>query len=104
MSLLSKSGVGKPHIVALVLVSLVAVLLWASRPEAQEPTGSGSAVPVAEAGGAGAVPTAWAIAPVAAVLGLIFAVVFYLGMKKADPGDEKMQEIAGHVRVGARSY
>jgi len=104
LRLLTKSGVGKPHIVALVLVSLVTVLLWASRPEAQEPTGSAGAVAVGEAGEIGLVPTAWAIAPVAAVLGLIFAVVFYIGMKKADPGDEKMQEIAGHVRVGARSY
>ncbi|MHC5058304.1 MAG: sodium-translocating pyrophosphatase [Planctomycetota bacterium] len=50
------------------------------------------------------VPLWWFIAPAGAALGLVFAFIFYAGMKKADPGDEKMQEIAGHVRLGARSY
>jgi len=58
----------------------------------------------AAAKAAASVPALWFIAPAAALIGLIVAFVFYKGMKKADPGDEKMQEIAGHVRLGARSY
>jgi K(+)-stimulated pyrophosphate-energized sodium pump len=50
------------------------------------------------------IPPIWYVAPAGAVLALIFAYVFYAGMKASDEGDEKMKEIAGHVRVGARAY
>ena len=46
----------------------------------------------------------WYIAPVGAVAALIFAVVFYRQVKAADPGDEKMIEIADHVTRGAMAY
>ncbi len=57
-----------------------------------------------EAAALGSVWSWWAVAPVGSALGLLFALIFYLSMKRADPGDEKMQEIAGHIRAGARSY
>ena len=44
------------------------------------------------------------IAPIGAILGLIFAFLFYGKMIKADEGNEIMREIAGHVRDGARAY
>ncbi len=51
-----------------------------------------------------AIPSIWWIAPAMAVLGLVFALVFYLQVRAANPGDQKMQEIAGHVTAGAMAY
>ncbi|MCA9175400.1 MAG: sodium/proton-translocating pyrophosphatase, partial [Planctomycetales bacterium] len=47
---------------------------------------------------------AWWIAPIASVLALIFAVYFYRKMAEANEGNERMIEIAGHVRDGAMAY
>ena len=44
------------------------------------------------------------IAPVSAVLALLFAWIFYRGMMKAPAGNERMQEIATYVREGAMAY
>jgi K(+)-stimulated pyrophosphate-energized sodium pump len=44
------------------------------------------------------------IAPVAAVLALLFAWIFYRSMKKAPAGNDRMQEIAQYVREGAMAY
>lgn len=44
------------------------------------------------------------LAPIGAILALVFAWLFYKQIKEADPGDEQMQEIAGHVREGAFAY
>jgi K(+)-stimulated pyrophosphate-energized sodium pump len=46
----------------------------------------------------------WYIAPVGAIVALCFAVKFYKEVKAADPGDEKMVEIAAHVTAGAMAY
>jgi K(+)-stimulated pyrophosphate-energized sodium pump len=77
-----------------VLTAAVGALFWPGVVHAAEGVGAAAST----------VWTWWALAPAGAVLGLVFALLFYLSMKKADPGDEKMQEIAGHVREGARSY
>ena len=50
------------------------------------------------------VPGIWYVAPLGAITALIFAYIFYLGVKKEDPGNEKMQTIAKHVREGAFAY
>ncbi|MBN1556641.1 MAG: sodium-translocating pyrophosphatase [Lentisphaerae bacterium] len=50
------------------------------------------------------IPTAWWIAPIASLLALAFAGFFYRRMIKSNPGNEKMREIAGHVREGAMAY
>ena len=50
------------------------------------------------------VPTIWYVAPLGAITALIFAYIFYLGVKKEDPGNETMQKIAKHVRDGAFAY
>jgi len=44
------------------------------------------------------------LAPIGAVLALVFAYMFYLQIKAANPGDARMQEIAGYVREGAFAY
>jgi K(+)-stimulated pyrophosphate-energized sodium pump len=49
-------------------------------------------------------PPVWWIAPVASVFALIFAAYFYRKMMAAPEGNEKMIEIARHVREGAYAY
>jgi K(+)-stimulated pyrophosphate-energized sodium pump len=44
------------------------------------------------------------IVPISALTALLFAWIFFKGMKKQDPGTEKMQEIAMYVREGAMAY
>jgi inorganic pyrophosphatase/K(+)-stimulated pyrophosphate-energized sodium pump len=46
----------------------------------------------------------WILSLFGAVAGLAFAYRFYAEMKRADPGDESMVRIAGHVAEGARAY
>ena len=50
------------------------------------------------------IPTIWFITPIGAVVALLFAYIFYLGVKKENPGNEQMQKIAKHVRDGAFAY
>ena len=49
-------------------------------------------------------PWYWYVAPVSALLALIFAFIFYKQMMAADEGTDKMREIAQHVREGAMAY
>ena len=42
--------------------------------------------------------------PVGAVVGLLFAAVFYKEMKRREVGNETMETIAGYVREGAHAY
>ncbi|MCF7793908.1 MAG: sodium-translocating pyrophosphatase [Candidatus Cloacimonetes bacterium] len=50
------------------------------------------------------VPGIWYIAPIGAIMALIFAFIFYKSVKKQDPGNDEMQRIAKHVRDGAFAY
>ncbi len=52
----------------------------------------------------GSIPALWWIAPIAAVIGLLFAFIFYKRVVSAAPGNAKMQEIAGYVQEGAMAY
>lgn len=49
-------------------------------------------------------PLIWLIAPLGAVLALVFALIFYKGMMKSSEGNDRMREIAGYVREGAMAY
>ncbi|MFB0524001.1 MAG: sodium/proton-translocating pyrophosphatase, partial [Phycisphaerae bacterium] len=53
-------------------------------------------------------PASWAIAPIgallASLLALGFALFFYKKVMAAPPGNEKMVEIASHIREGAYAY
>jgi len=51
-----------------------------------------------------AIPNLWWVAPLASILALLMAVVFYSKMMKADEGTDKMKEIAQYVREGAMAY
>src|SRR5664280_1110730 len=44
------------------------------------------------------------IIPISALTALLFAWIFFKGMKKEEEGTEKMQEIAAYVREGAMAY
>jgi Na+/H+-translocating membrane pyrophosphatase len=50
------------------------------------------------------IPTEWLIAPLASVAALVVAYIFYRKMMAAPEGNEKMVDIAGHVREGAYAY
>lgn len=50
------------------------------------------------------IPVAWWIGPVGSLAALLCAWYFYKDMLKADPGNARMQEIAGYVREGAFAY
>ncbi len=49
-------------------------------------------------------PLIWYVAPVGALAALIFSYVFYTLVKRENPGNARMQEIAGYVREGAFAY
>ncbi len=50
------------------------------------------------------IPDAYLLAPIGAVLALIFAFIFYLGFMKNSEGDPEMVRIAQAVREGAYAY
>jgi inorganic pyrophosphatase/K(+)-stimulated pyrophosphate-energized sodium pump len=71
-------------------------------PEVEVPSVAGKASQ--EEGGFVMPPRIWWIAPIAAIIALIFAFKFYKEVAAANPGDEKMIEIAKHVSDGAMAY
>ena len=48
--------------------------------------------------------TLFIIAPIGSALALVFAYIFFINMKKKDPGNKTMQEIAHYVKEGAKAY
>ncbi len=78
--------------------SFLVAALWASPVWAQ-----GSEADAGEGGGIGVV-LGWLVAMTGSILALVFAFRFYKWMMEQDEGDERMIEIAGHVRAGANAY
>jgi K(+)-stimulated pyrophosphate-energized sodium pump len=50
------------------------------------------------------IPTLWYLAPLAGMVALITARLFYVSVSKEDEGTDKMKEIAGYVKEGAMAY
>ncbi|MDI6732841.1 MAG: sodium-translocating pyrophosphatase [Planctomycetota bacterium] len=50
------------------------------------------------------IPSGWLIAPTGSIIALLFAYIFYKGMRKSHPGEPEMVRIAGFVKVGAMAY
>ncbi|MFC1940882.1 sodium-translocating pyrophosphatase [Chloroflexota bacterium] len=50
------------------------------------------------------IPLLWYLAPAGAILALIFAFIFYRGMKRESEGTDSMKSIASAVREGANAY
>ena len=71
-------------------------------------TGGGTAAQVGsaaiEASETEAIPGIWYLAPVGSILALVFAYIFYRGMKKESEGTDEMKAIAQGVREGANAY
>lgn len=51
-----------------------------------------------------AIPSVWWIAPIGAIIALVFAFHFYRSVMKQDEGNETMRDIAQSVRDGAMAY
>ena len=50
------------------------------------------------------IPTIFWVVPIASIIALVFAYIFYRQMKRESEGTERMAEIAAHVRSGAMAY
>ena len=92
---------------ALPIIALVGILLLTSATLAEGEVALASEAVngvQAESTETYSIPLIWWIAPVGSVIALIFAVIFFREVKSADPGDQKMQEIAAYVTEGAYAY
>jgi K(+)-stimulated pyrophosphate-energized sodium pump len=67
-------------------------------------TSTGFASQSCKAASATCIPPAWWVAPLASVVALVIAYIFYRKMMTAPEGSEKMIAIASHVREGAYAY
>jgi len=77
----------------------------AANSAAEAGTGAAETVAAAETSTETGAPwLLWALAPLGAVVGLIFALKFYKGVMKESEGEEKMIKIAYAVRTGAMAY
>ena len=70
---------------------------------AQEMVAVGPAIEEA-AHGLSALPGIWWVAPIGAILALVFAWMFFRSLMRADEGDPDMIKISGYVRAGALAY
>jgi inorganic pyrophosphatase/K(+)-stimulated pyrophosphate-energized sodium pump len=89
-----KVGIRFPGIAALLV--FVASMIGATNVAwAQDGSGSGFSMTVI---------VVWVVAFIGSVVALVQAFLFFKSMMAADEGNEKMVEIAGHVRQGANAY
>ncbi len=85
-----------------MLLTLASPLLAQTAPAA----GSDETAAIVHTTSAGSdgIPYIWWVAPIMAVVALVFARKFYGEVKSANPGDANMQEIARYVTDGALAY
>ncbi|MBI4563697.1 MAG: sodium-translocating pyrophosphatase [Planctomycetes bacterium] len=87
------------RVLSLVTLALVLVGLFALPALAQEDNAR-----LEFSGPNKAVAIAWILAPIGAVIPLVFAWVFYRQILSNNPGNERMRKIAAAVRQGALAY
>ena len=87
-----------------LLIIAVGLLSMGQMAGAQENTDPGSSAASEPAVDKVSIPWIWWIAPISSFIALFGAWVMYKQVRDASPGDEKMIEIAGHVREGAYAY
>ncbi|MFW5732262.1 MAG: sodium-translocating pyrophosphatase [Planctomycetota bacterium] len=92
------------HPVALLSILLLGVVALSAVPAMSADANAPAGGEVTAGVGDLHLPWLWWIAPIAAIIALVFARKFYGEVKRANPGDEKMVEIAGHVTEGALAY
>jgi len=101
-----RNGITFAALLTLVVLTVCSLPTVAQEAPATAPPAGGDLVEMSET----LVPTIgdihwlWYIAPVGAIVALVFALRFYKEVKAANPGDEKMVEIAGYVTAGALAY
>ncbi len=96
MNLGKKEKIGVWAIIVIAMLACTSTCVVAQTPDA--------AAAVSEHQPRPPIPTIWWIAPILAVVALIFARMFYGEVKAADEGDPDMIKIAGYVRDGAMAY
>jgi K(+)-stimulated pyrophosphate-energized sodium pump len=89
-------GVGA-GVLALAIMLAMAAITWA-----QERTGDSP--PPAPATLNNTEIIVWGVCLLGSIIALVQAFVFYKQMMASDPGNARMQEIAGYVRTGAAAY
>ncbi|MEX2176409.1 MAG: sodium-translocating pyrophosphatase [Pirellulaceae bacterium] len=90
-------------IVPVVILAGFGILLFQAIGWGQEPAGAAGSVP--DADGLGTMEYVyWGLCLFASIAALVQAYVFYGQMMASDPGNARMQEIAGYVRTGAATY
>ncbi|MBN1846587.1 MAG: sodium-translocating pyrophosphatase [Sedimentisphaerales bacterium] len=87
-----------------LLVGCLALLASTSLLSAQDAPAVETAPVAEDAATSIPIPAIWWVAPIGALIALIGAWVMYKQVRDAPEGDERMKEIAGHVREGAMAY
>ena len=101
-----KAGV----LIAALVFTVIGTAGAMAQDEAAAPAPAAAAVteaaPAAEATAhsASALPGIWWVAPIGAILALVFAWKFFKSLMSADEGDPDMIKISGYVRAGALAY
>ena len=99
-----KAGV----LIAALVFTVIGTATAMAQDEAAAPAAAAvtEAAPAAEATAhsASALPGIWWVAPIGAILALVFAWKFFKSLMSADEGDPDMIKISGYVRAGALAY
>jgi K(+)-stimulated pyrophosphate-energized sodium pump len=84
---------------ALFAVLLTQAIAWGQQPEGTAPAGESASSAL------GSMEYVyWGICVLGSIAALVQAYLFYQSMMQSDPGNARMQEIAGFVKTGANAY
>jgi K(+)-stimulated pyrophosphate-energized sodium pump len=103
-TVLESSRLNRGFLIQAAAVFTLCLLLPAALAQEAGTTTANEPEAAAGAHSLGDIPSVWWLAPVGAVLALLFAWVFYGKMMRSDEGDEDMRRISSYVRDGALAY